>query len=293
MDWREMPPLAALRAFAALAETGSMSAAGRALNVSHAAISQQVRALEDRLEVSLLDRSGARPVLSAQGRALAQSLREGFGTIAEGLAALSAQGANRPLQISTTPSFASAWLLPRLPDFRAAHPEVGLSIDPGATLSTLAPGGIEMALRYGSGHWPGLEARLLVRSPIVVVAAPDLVGDVPYDCCPADLSGFPWLQELGTNEASEWLAEHASVRDAPAGMVSMPGNLMLEAARRGQGVAITARVWVEEDLEAGRLRLLFEDSAQKGYYVVTRPGVQRPQLRAFISWLFKTAQGLR
>ncbi|WP_417808716.1 LysR family transcriptional regulator [Thioclava sp.] len=288
MDWRSLPSLSSLRAFCAFAESGSVVQAGRALSVSHAAISQQLRALEAHLEVSLVDRSRVRAQLTAEGRQLAQALSEGFGLISAGVDALSTQGDMRPLQISTTPSFASAWLLPRLPEFRDAHPEIGLSIDPSARVSTLAPGGIDMALRYGTGRWPGLEARLLVRSPVVIVATPSLVGQGCY-AQPADLCCFPWLQELGTNEASEWLDRFGIAQYASKGILSMPGNLMLEAARLGQGVAISARIWVEDDIAAGRLRLLFEDDEEKGYYTVTRPGVMRPALRAFIGWLHKAA----
>ncbi|OOY16590.1 LysR family transcriptional regulator [Thioclava sp. DLFJ4-1] len=288
MDWRTLPSLTALRAFSAFAECGSVAEAGRALNVSHAAVSQQLRGLEERLGVTLVDRSGPRPALTPDGRRLAQALRDGFGTIAEAVASLSDTADSRPLQISTTPSFASAWLLPRLPDFREAHPEIGLTIDPSATVSTLAPGGVEMALRYGSGDWPGLESRLLVRSPIVVVAAPALVGEGRYDC-PADLRGLPWLQELGTSESTDWFARHGVTQDQARSLTVMPGNLLLEAARGGQGVAVTALVWVAGDIAAGRLRLLFEDSEEKGYYTVTRPGVRRPALRQFMSWLFKQA----
>ena len=288
MDWRSLPSLSALRAFSAFAECGSVAQAGRALSVSHAAISQQLRALEARLDLSLVDRSGPRPQLTPEGQQLAKALQEGFGTIAEAIAALSSEGDARPLQISTTPGFAVAWLMPRLPAFREAHPETGLSIDPSSSVVSLVPGGVEVALRYGDGSWPGLDARLLVRSPLAVVAAPELVGTRRYET-PACLRGLPLLKELGTSEASDWFTRNGIVGDRAQGVTVLPGNLMIEAARRGQGVAVTARVSVQEDIVAGRLRLLFEDSAEKGYYTVTRPGVMRPALRAFITWLHKAA----
>lgn len=288
MDWRSLPPLTALRAFSAFAECGSVAGAGRALNVSHAAISQQLRALETHLDLSLVDRSGARPQLSPEGRQLAQALQEGFGTIAQAIAALSTEGDTRPLQISTTPGFAASWLMPRLPAFREAHPEIGLSIDPSASVVALAPGGVEVALRFGNGDWPGLESRLLVRSPLAVVAAPALVGTGRYET-PACLRGLPLLKELGTSEASDWFARQGIGGDRAQGVTVLPGNLLIEAARRGQGVAVTARVSVEEDIAAGRLRLLFEEGAEKGYYTVTRPGVKRPALRHFLTWLHKQA----
>lgn len=284
-----MPPLTALRAFAALAEAGSMVGAGARLNVSHAAISQQLRGLEERLGLALLDRNGRGVTLTPEGQRLADALRDGFGTIARTLDELTGRDAGRPLQVSVTPSFASAWLMPRLASFRAAHPQVGLMIDPSSAVKRLEPGGMDVALRYGSGDWPGVEAELLVTSPIVVVAASNLVGDVQVNG-PEDLRHLHWLQELGTNESTDWFARFGLVHDASSGITTLPGHLMLEAARQGHGVAITAKVFVEADIGAGRLRLLFEDQQEKGYYIVTRPGVQRPMVREFVRWLRREAK---
>lgn len=284
MDWTTLPPLSALRAFAAFAERGGVQPAGTALNVSHAAISQQIRNLEADLGVSLLDRSGRAMTLTADGRRLADVLLEGFGAMARIADELTGRDADRPLMVSATPSFASSWLMPRLASFREAHPAISLMIDPTAEVKPLAPGGIDVALRYGSGDWPGLDAELLVRSPIALVAATALVGDREFTDL-AELRKFHWLQELGTNEATEWFARLGVNRDESRGLSSLPGNLMIEAARQGQGIAITARVFVEEDVAAGRLRVLHEDVRKKGYFLVTRPGVMRPPVRAFVRWL--------
>ncbi|NDW00632.1 LysR family transcriptional regulator [Salipiger sp. PrR002] len=288
MDWTSLPPLPALRAFAAYAETGSVQRAGAALNVSHAAISQQIRNLESHLGLGLLDRSRRSMALTEEGARLAQALSDGFGRIAQELSALTGAEAERPLMITTTPSFASSWLMPRLARFREAHPEISLMIDPSAKVAPLEPGGVDLALRYGSGQWPGLEAELLVESPIALVGSPRLVGEREISD-PSDLTEFHWLQELGTNEASEWFSQFGIDRDARRGISSLPGNLMLEAARQGHGIAITARVFADDDIAAGRLRLLFEDTRKKGYYLVIRPGVMRPPLRLFATWLRREA----
>lgn len=290
MDWTALPPLAALRAFAAFADTGGVQAAGAALNVSHAAISQQIRNLESHLGLTLLDRSGRSARLTAEGQRLADVLLAGFGDIGRMVDEMTGRDADRPLMVSATPSFASGWLMPRLADFREAHPAVSLMIDPTAQVKSLEPGGIDVALRYGSGQWAGLDAELLVRSPIALVAATSLVGDRDYEDL-TELRQFHWLQELGTNEATEWFARFGIDRDRSRGMSSLPGNLMIEAARQGQGIAITARVFVEEDIAAGRLRVLYEDNHKKGYYLVTRPGVMRAPLRQFVRWLRRQATG--
>ena len=287
--WLSLPPLAALRAFAAYVETGSVAEAGKRLNVSHAAVSQQLRALETRLGVRLLDRSGRALALTPEGRLLADAATAGFGGIARVVELLTGAEQGRPLRITTTPSFAAGWLMPRLADFRARHPGIDLAIDPSGTLVPLGPGGHDIALRYGGGTWPGTDATLLIRSGIVVVAAPTLVGATPAGSV-ADLADLPWMQELGTNEATEFLERHGVARGAGAGMTSLPGNMMIDAARNGQGVAVIARAFVEADIAAGRLRLLYEDDARKGYFLVTPQGVLRPAARLFARWALRQAQ---
>ena len=289
MDWQALPPLTALRAFAALAETGSTTAAGALLNVSHAAVSQQVRHLETHLGVALVDRSGRHSRLTAEGRELADALTLGFGAIARAVEALTGADAARPLQISTTPSFAAHWLMPCLSDFRQRHPRIDLMIDPTPRLVAMEPGGIDIAIRYGTGDWPGLEAELLFRSPIVAVAAPHLVAGKRI-ACPDDLADLPWLQEFGTNEASDWLRRRGVVKERAAGLVQVPGNLLLDGLLGGQGVAVTVREWVRQDITAGRLRLLFEDDGEAGYHIVTRPGVLRAPAKAFVTWLRRQAR---
>ncbi len=288
-DWLSLPPLTALRAFSALAETGATVAAGARLNVSHAAISQQVKQLETHLGVALVDRSGRQLVLTTEGQQLADALHLGFGTIGRAIEALTGADADRPLQVSTTPGFAAQWLMPCLSAFRQAHPQIDIMIDPTPNMVTLEPGGIDVALRYGTGDWPGLEAELLFRSSLVAVAAPSLVEGMQITC-PADLVHLPWLQEFGTNESSDWLRRRGVSETRAAGLVQVPGNLLLDGLRNGQGVAVTVREWVKQDIAAGRLVLLFEEPDDAGYYIVTRPGVMRASAKAFTTWLKKQAK---
>lgn len=287
IDWRSFPPLSALRAFLAFAEAETLDQAGARIGVTHAAISQQIRSLEAHLGLALVDRGGRRLALTADGRRLAESLVAGFGQIGQTLAALTGADETAPLRITTTPSFAAGWLMPRLADFRARHPSVDLAIDPAPENREIGPEA-DVALRYGNGHWPGLEARLILRSAVVVVAAPSLVP--PEASIALDhLAGLPWLQELGTNEASQFFDSYGLRRRVGAAMISLPGNLMLDAARDGQGVAVIAEAFVAADLAAGRLRLLFTDSQREGYFLVTRPGAQRAALRAFCQWVMRQA----
>ncbi|TMM52904.1 LysR family transcriptional regulator [Sulfitobacter sabulilitoris] len=285
MDWRSLPPLSALRAFAAFAEAGNVVDAGVALGVSHAAISQQLRTLETHLDVALLDRTGRALRLTAAGDQLANALRAGFAAMIQ--AAQEATGARdaRALQISATPTFAASWLMPRLPRFRALHPDIDLMLNPTPQIVTLSADGIDVAIRYGAGPFAGLEAEPLLQSPMVVVAAPSLVGDAPITS-PEDLRAFPWLEEFGTTESSNWLRRQGVGGGIAKGLMQVPGNLLLDGARDGQGIAVTIRAFVEPDLQAGRLKLLFtEDRPDAGYHIVTRSGVPRQALRDFLRWL--------
>ncbi len=284
-----MPPLAAMRAFAAYAEEGSVVSAGRALNVSHAAISQQLRALEQHLNVALFNRSGRTLTLTSEGDQLARALNLGFGAIGAAVDELQRSSADRPVHVSATPSFTASWLMPRLSGFSTAHPEVDLTLDPSPQLVELTHGGIDVALRFGKGPWRGLDAELLLESPLVVVAAPSLLkGARPTT--PADLADYPWLEELGTTEASNWLRSRGVDKITTRGRIQVPGNLVLDGARDGQGVAVGVRHFVEADLKAGRLVELFSENDGGGYHIVTRPGVMRPAVKAFVHWLRRQKQ---
>ena len=288
IDLRALPPLAALRAFAAYAGTGSVTAAGDTLNVSHAAISQQLRALETHLGVALFDRSARGLVLTEAGLRLADAVDSGFGAIVRAVTELTGADADRPLMVSTTSSFAAAWLLPQLADFRARNPGIDLMIDPTPEVKKLEPGGFDIALRYGAGNWPGVEAEQILHASTVVVAAPELQAvkrGLEF------LGHLPWLQELGTSEATDFLQRHGLSRpDGGPGLTALPGNLLLEAVRSAQGVAVLTRAFVAEDLASGRLELLYEDEGCEGYFLVTRPGVLRPAARAFANWIRRQAK---
>jgi LysR family glycine cleavage system transcriptional activator len=285
MDWRQMPPLAALRAFAALAETGSVTAAGAALNVSHAAVSQQVRALESRLGTALVSRDGRGVGLTTDGARLAAAIGPAFAAIGRAVEELTGADAARPLQITTTPAFAALWLLPRLAAFRLARPEVELMLHPSAQIVELAPGGFDLAIRFGTGDWPGHDCESLIPTSFVIVAARSLVGDRRI-ATPEDIIDLPWLQELGTTEITDWLRSRGVLTRKRGNITHMPGHLVTEALRRGEGVTATARILIEPDLAEGRLVALFEeDRPGTGYWLVTRPGPMRPPLKAFVTWL--------
>ncbi|MCL4676548.1 MAG: LysR family transcriptional regulator, partial [Pararhodobacter sp.] len=164
MDWRDIPSLASLRAFDALARHGSLSAAARALNVTHAAVSQHLRALEAEFGEPLARRDGQGMQLTEAGDELAAALAEGFARIAGGVTQLRSRNAARPVVVALTPSFAEAWLMPRMGRFWAAHPDIEVRLVPGVALTDLRRDGVDVAIRFGKGAWPELEAEPLALS---------------------------------------------------------------------------------------------------------------------------------
>ncbi len=282
--------MAGLRAFEAAARNLGYSSAGRELNITHAAVAQQVRALETHLGVKLAERAGRGIALTPAGQTLSAGLTEGFGTVADTLRALSAAQANRPVHVTMTPCFAVSWFLPRMQLFTQSHPDVDLMVNPTPDLVVLDGTSCDVAIRFGTGDWPGLESEPLVPSNFVIVAAPSLLKGRKITE-PSDLLSFHWLQELGTDEVAQWLAGRGLTLPRETHITNLPGYMLLGALREGQGVAATARVFVEGDLADGRLIALFEvtGGSPTAYHLVWRPGRQRPALKAFLRWIRQVA----
>jgi LysR family glycine cleavage system transcriptional activator len=288
MNWSDLPSLSSLRAFAALADRGSYTRAAAALNVSHAAVSQQVKALELRLGVPLVTREGRGIALTEEGESLARDLATGFAAIQRGVEGLTDADDQRPVQVTMSPAFAVRWFMPRIMNFQEQHPGITLMLNPTAEVVALKPGGIDLAIRYGDRQGPETKVDPLLIADMVVVGTPALIGGQDV-ADPAMLVNLPWLQEYGTNEVADWMARRGVSLDRPLMITHMPGNLIMEAVRRGDGITYTARPWVEQELRSGQLIELFSDKAFGTYYIQTRPGVLRPPVKAFVKWLRQQA----
>lgn len=288
IDWHHMPPLSALRAFEAVARLGGYSAAARALNVTHAAVAQQVRSLEENLSVALVVRSGRGMALTAEGAQLSIALAEGFGTI-QAAVAVARGGDDRPVRITLSPGFATQWLMPRLKNFWALHPEVALSLHPEHRLVDLRREGMDLGIRYGNGDWPGVEARYLTSARLVIAAAPELLGGrqtVPLD----QMRDLPWVMTDNTPEETRWMEKHGLDPNPPDAAYFPDEELTLAAARQGLGLIVESHALLEEDLKRGRLRVVFDSRDRlPGYFIVTPPGPQRRDAHAFLAWLAKVA----
>jgi LysR family transcriptional regulator, glycine cleavage system transcriptional activator len=289
VDWLHLPPLSSLRAFTATADARSFSQAARALNVTHAAVVQQVRALERHLSVLLVVREGRGIALTAEGRQLATALAEGFGQIDTGIRALQAGGSDRPVRVTLTASFAAQWLMPRLRDFWQKHPDIALTLHPDRRIVDLLRDGMDLGIRYGRGSWPGVEAVYLASARLGVVGAPSLLG-TRTDLSTVEMAEMDWVIARDWPEQNDYLRslglqpEMLSQTDFPS------DELSIAAARQGLGLAVESIALIEGDISEGRLRLVHDskDSAF-AYYLVTLPGPQRPAVRAFLKWVTSVA----
>lgn len=290
MDWKTIPSLASLRAFDMLAREGSFSAAARELNVTHAAVAQHVRSLETFFNESLAIRDGQGMRLTDTGRELAESLSEGFEQIADGVQRILDRHAARPVNVGLTPSFAEAWLMPRIGAFWAAHPEIQVRLVPSVTPANLRHDGLDIAIRFGRGDWSGVDVEPLAISRFVVVASPDYTKAKTLQDLDK-LSAFDWFFSTASTEQRVW-GQAIGVNFERVGATELPNNgMVMSAVRAGLGLSIQARTLVEHDLASGQLVALHEgDPDRLGYYMVTRPGLISDGAKTFIAWLKKTAK---
>ena len=276
---RRLPPLNALRAFEAAARHLSFTRAASELNVTQAAISHQIKALEDHLGLSLFRRLNRALMLTEQGQTLFPAVRDALDRLAEAAARLRAREAGGTLTVSTLPSFAVKWLVPRMSHFQDRHPDIDLRISAKEYLVDFARDGIDVAIRFGRGEWPGVRVEWMADEALTPVCSPVLLSGLRS---PGDLAHATLLHEdmlpLGSFPTWEtWLAA-AGVDgvDASRGPRFSHTHLMLQAAMDGRGVALGQMLIVAERCRrrpaggavlvpaADRLRLLHRLSARRG-----------------------------
>lgn len=296
MDWRDIPSLSALRAFEAAARLENYSAAARTLNVTHAAIAQHVRALEAHFGQQLIERQGRAMVPTPAGKRLAQDLAAGFAEIAAGVRTLTEARGDGPISLTTTQSFAENWLMPRLAGFWQARPDIPLTIAPDNQVHDLRREGHHLAIRYGRGTWPGVEARLLTPANTIVVAHPAIAALLPetYAADAPDavemLADLPWVVDVWYGEFFTWIETEGLARTDVRATELATNNLVLAACRAGAGVSMQPSALVARDVEDGRLVVLREQMDDLlGYYIVTQPGLVGPRVKVFIDWLLASA----
>jgi LysR family glycine cleavage system transcriptional activator len=287
---QRLPSLPALRVFEAAARLLSFSKAAEELHVTQAAVSHQVRALESQLGVKLFERSTRRLALTAAGRRLLPAASEAFETLGRAVAEITRS--EQLLAITTTPSFGARWLAPRLGRFMEKFPGVELSVRHTLAVLDLGQDGLDLAIRWGKGNWPGVTAELLGPSALVVVGAPGYVERLGLTA-PADVARATLLHDETREDWTEWLlVARLDPALARRGIVFDDENAMIQAALDGQGLALMAHSLAATDLADGRLATPFDLSLAEGYgyYLVTEPeALARPKVAAFHDFLLEEA----
>lgn len=287
-----LPPLNALRAFEAAARHLSFSQAAEELHVTQAAISHQVKQLETHLRLPLFRRSARGVKLTEAGQALLPVLREAFDAIAATVDRLGETRNVGALTVSLRPYFAVKWLAPRLTRFWQAWPQIALRLNHTTKTASFRGDEIDIAVWWGTGDWGGVESERLLRCDLTPVCSPSLVqGPYPLNS-PWALRWHTLLHEETDEDWRRWLALAGVADLKPRKQLFIDDtNVRLETALKGQGVALTGRTLVEDDLAAGRLVAPFAiDLERYGYFLVYPKGaLAQPRIKAFRDWILAEA----
>jgi LysR family glycine cleavage system transcriptional activator len=293
MSRRRLPPLKAVRAFEAAARNGHFEQAGAELGVTAGAIAQQVKILETWLGLSLFRRLPAKGVvLTGAGERYAAAARDLLDGFAEATARLLRQDGGATLTVSTVPSLAANWLIPRLGSLRRFHPQLDVRVQITPGLTDFAREDVDVAIRYGHGRYPGLRVDFLMEESFFPVCSAGLLADPARPLSePADLRHHTLLHEesepgvLGILNWPQWLAAIGVTR----GPRFSHTFLALQAAASGQGVALATSVLIGGELDAGRLVRPFTQEVKGPYrYYLVCPAAtaNRRNVAAFREWLF-------
>ncbi len=294
---RRLPPLNSLRAFEAAARHLSLKKAAEELHVTPAAVSHQVRTLEEYCGAQLFHRLARALRLTEAGQAALPLLREGFDKLAEAAEVMRAEERAGILTVSVPPTFGAKWLIPRLDRFRAVHPEFDVRIDATDALTNFAGDGVDVALRYGRGTYRNLRSECLMREVAFPVCSPRLLEQDAPLARPDDLRHHTLLhvqwrtEDVAAPSWRMWLrAAGVEGVDAERGPRFSVQGMALEAAIEGQGVALAGAALVGGDLSAGRLVRPFAPSLSQAtafsyYLVYPEAKAGDPKVMAFRDWV--------
>ncbi|MDH5272429.1 MAG: transcriptional regulator GcvA [Gammaproteobacteria bacterium] len=302
---RSLPPLNSLRTFEAAARLGSFSKAARELNVTPAAVSHQIRGLEEYLGITLFRRTTRRLVLTDHATAAAETLREAFDRIGQSVETLRSSdpsGKSGALSISVTPAFATRWLVPRLPHFQKRNPRIHLRIAASPSPVDFDQEDVDVAVRIGRGGFAGVVAINLFHEWLAPVASPAFLRQNVLRK-PADITRVPMLHDNSMRRAGrsrawqEWFrVAGVPLAEAHRGTQFDDGHLALQAAAAGGGVALGRLVYAVDDLAARRLRIAMQPVIEMDIaYHLLIPELRRnlPAVVAFRTWIEAEAADFR
>lgn len=286
----QLPPLQTLRAFEATARRLSMTLAAEELHLTHGAVSRQIKALEDNLGTLLFRRMTRRIELTDAGNSFFGAVTHLLSELAREAESLRRRNENARLVISSGVSFASKWLTSRLHRLMARYPDFDVHLEVTDSQVDFTGGHVDVALRYGAGKYPAATAERIMNETVSPVCAPGYRDRVGGLRSPKDLADCLLIHEIGMNTTWErWFAMIGLSYPKMRGPGYTLGSMSIEAALRGEGVALGRSVLVAEDVAAGRLVAPFPQAklaVEWGYDLVYRTGNQdHPKVRAFRNWL--------
>jgi LysR family glycine cleavage system transcriptional activator len=286
------PPLETLRVFEVACRHGSYSEAARELHVTHSAVSQRIRQLEEELGLTLFERKGNRMVPTSSGLRLQAGVKSAFSEMSAAIAGLRTRRKDAEITVSLLPVMAARWLVPRLSRFKARFPQINLHIKTGQSLANFKSDGVDIAIRFGTGDWKGLRAIKLLDEEFFPVCSPGLNGGrLPKD--PASMLSQPLLIDRNLSWHAWFKSAGLKLDRDIAGTSFTDTNALMEAAVMGQGVAIGRLSITRSDILAGKLVRLSEHSLRVAYChyaVYPISSESNPALVAFRDWLVEEAR---
>ncbi|HKW80244.1 MAG TPA: transcriptional regulator GcvA [Casimicrobiaceae bacterium] len=282
-----LPPMQALRAFEAAARAGSLTRAAESLNLTHGAISHQIKSLEAEFGIRLIERAGRGIRLTDEGERFAARVRAALADLADAVQEVTDRANPRQLRVSVLPSFAARWLLPRIGRFFAANPDIDLDVSASNATADFHRDNVDVAIRHGFGEWPGVAAEFVMEESYFPVCSPRLAGgQLPER--PADLSRFTLLRSDGESWELWFQAAGLDWPEPSRGPMFNDTSHTLQAAIEGQGIALARTSLIGNDLHNGVLVRLFDISvpSPRKYFLVYPPRLaEAPKLVAFRRWL--------
>jgi LysR family glycine cleavage system transcriptional activator len=289
MIGERLPPLNALRAFEVTARHLSVKRAAGELCVTPGAVSQMVKALELRLGVRLFNRVNRGLTLTDAGQTYLPAVRNAFRQIVEATGRLATSADSGPLSVSTTPFFASAWLVPRLTSFQQAHPDIDLQISTSGAPVDFSRSGIDVAIRHGLGRYAGLHSERVLTLEVVPVASPHLVGQLGMPISQIGIARLPLVHDAERQAWHRWFnVNGVSELGALRGPSFDDPTLLLKAVLAGQGAGLLPAALVANEIDQGYLvRLADEAWVEDLAYYLVYPAAShdRPKIAAFRRWI--------
>lgn len=293
---KHLPPVNWLLAFDAAARHMSFTEAARELSITQSAVSQRVKLLEHRLGQSLFVRHPRSLELTEAGRAYAPTVRDAFERIDLATEEVFGPGRDEPCTIRVTPGFMLFWLSPRLHRFRARHPDITLRLTSSVWDANFTLEGVDLEIRYGWGEWGDASCRRLTWERVFPVCASKVAARLTH---PADLAGETLLHVVGFETGwPHWLAQAgvSEIADSTRAVLCDTTVVVMDLARRGEGVALVRSSFAEDALGTGDLTVPFDlaiDLDEAFYLAQPLKRALRPEAAAFRDWLIEEAEAAK